>query len=74
MTQKRAAVAGKRDPYCRSVGSFCIAAMPVGTYDYFPVGQPPHIVNDGGIKKVGRIVERYVLTGKVWRHILVEDA
>ncbi len=80
MTQERAAVAGKRDLYCHAMGGFCVAAMPGGGYDYFPAGQPPHVVSDGGIKKVGHIVERYVLMARggqydiaTWKRILVDE-
>ncbi len=74
MSLQNAVAAGKSDPYCHAVGGFCVAAMPGGTYDYFPAGMPPHIIDDSSIKKAGHIVERYVYTIRGWRHILVEEA
>lgn len=68
-SQSRATSAGKNDTYCAAVGGFVVAQMPDGKFDYFPQGQPPHIVEQGQVKKCGTIVAQfhYNPNGRTWK-------
>jgi hypothetical protein len=68
---KQAVTAGKNDSYSEMVGGFVVAQMPDGSHDYFPNGQPPHIVNSGNIVKCGEIVARfhYNQNGRTWKKL-----
>lgn len=61
--------AGKSDAYAKAVGGFVVAKMPDEKYDYFPSGQPPHIVQDGQINKCGEIQARFVRNSGRWKRI-----
>lgn len=56
---------GKRDEYTKMVGGFAVAQMSNGSYDYFPVGQPPNI--NGDVDKGAQIVEKWFWNGNQWR-------
>lgn len=57
---------GKRSEYCKMVGGFALAKMSDGTYDYFPVGQPPQV--NGQVDKGARILEKWSYV-QSWRRI-----
>jgi hypothetical protein len=52
---------------CVAYGSFCVARMSHGGYDWFPVGQPPNI--NGEVDRQAQIVAKYYWNGRVWRRV-----
>ena len=62
---------GKLNHYCKMKGGFIVARLSNGTYDWFPLGQPPHI--NGNKDDGARIVEHWSWDYRTWRIIGGED-
>lgn len=59
-TIEQVILAGKHDAYAQAKGGFVVAQLVDGTYDYFPHGQPPHTIQEGGrIVRGGAVVARF---------------
>lgn len=71
-SEEDAAQGGRRDGYCREVGSFVVAEMSDGSLDYFALGTPPHRrgQRDGGAGIIARYTYSHYRRPRWRRHDL----